>query len=602
MIVPMNKYAFLIHPADYDRFMGDLKQLGVLHIIEHDREPTAAMQEAMRKTKEIVRLTKAFESKKPEEETPANVFTDGEAILQAFQNASQVIEMEKQRIVQLQKELALLAPWGSFERDNLTRLHDMGLKTCFYSASTHRFREEWLDQYPLEIINETDDKRFFVIVAPAHLSIELPEADELRLPDKSIDDVNSQIAQAQATIDGKMAEQAQLANGGAAVLRQYAAGLQNEFATNHAQLHTLDEAEGNIRLIEGWVPTDADTRLQNLLDKSDILWLRGEKVTPDEKPPILLRNNWFSKLFEPIGKLYSLPGYGEMDLTPFFAPFFMMFFGFCFGDAGYGLLLVLAGLIVRPRLAAEYKPMATLMIFLSLAAVLFGSITGTFFGAKLTDFDALKNLKQYMLDDQQMFNLALGLGVVQIVFGMMVKVFNISRQNGFKYSFSTIGWILVIVSSIAMYALDMADAEKGWMLGRLHMIVLGVAGLGIFVFNDPRRNILINVGAGLWDSYNMVTGIAGDVLSYIRLFALGLSSGILGMVFNQLAFNLSPDVPVLGQIITALILIFGHSLNIFMAVLGSFVHPMRLTFVEFYKNAGFNGGGKAYSPFKKISQ
>jgi V/A-type H+-transporting ATPase subunit I len=97
----------------------------------------------------------------------------------------------------------------------------------------------------------------------------------------------------------------------------------------------------------------------------------------------------------------------------------------------------------------------------------------------------------------------------------------------------------------------------------------------------------------------MITGILGDLLSYIRLFALGISSAILGLVFNQLAFSMSPDNKILGPIVIVIILLIGHGINIFMSGLGSFVHPLRLTFVEFYKNAGFIGGGKKYKPFSK---
>lgn len=96
----------------------------------------------------------------------------------------------------------------------------------------------------------------------------------------------------------------------------------------------------------------------------------------------------------------------------------------------------------------------------------------------------------------------------------------------------------------------------------------------------------------------MATGLLGDILSYVRLFALGLSGGILAMVFNSLAVGLSPDVPVLGAVVTVIIFIIGHFINMFMNVLGAMVHPMRLTFVEFFKNAGFEGGGTAYKPFK----
>jgi V/A-type H+-transporting ATPase subunit I len=122
-------------------------------------------------------------------------------------------------------------------------------------------------------------------------------------------------------------------------------------------------------------------------------------------------------------------------------------------------------------------------------------------------------------------------------------------------------------------------------------------------FNSPGKNPFINFGLGLWGVYNMVTGLFGDILSYIRLFALGLSSAILGNVFNSLAFGMAPDIPVVGAIVTILILVAGHSINLFMAALGSLVHPMRLIFVEFYKNSGFIGGGKTYQPFeKKIKQ
>jgi len=105
----------------------------------------------------------------------------------------------------------------------------------------------------------------------------------------------------------------------------------------------------------------------------------------------------------------------------------------------------------------------------------------------------------------------------------------------------------------------------------------------------------------LWNSMNMATGLLGDLLSYIRLFALGLCGGMMGFVFNELAIELSPTFPVARQLVMLIILLIGHGLNLFISSLGAFVHPMRLTFVEFYKNAGFEGGGKKYKPFKYIS-
>ena len=111
--------------------------------------------------------------------------------------------------------------------------------------------------------------------------------------------------------------------------------------------------------------------------------------------------------------------------------------------------------------------------------------------------------------------------------------------------------------------------------------------------------MFINIGLSLWDTYNMATGLLGDILSYVRLFALGLSGGILASVFNDLAIGMSPDNVILGPIVMILIFVVGHGINIFMNTLGAIVHPMRLTFVEFFNNAGFQGGGVAYQPFKK---
>lgn len=128
---------------------------------------------------------------------------------------------------------------------------------------------------------------------------------------------------------------------------------------------------------------------------------------------------------------------------------------------------------------------------------------------------------------------------------------------------------------------------------------MGLSAVLIFFLNSPGKNPFMNVGLGLWDTYNMATGLLGDVLSYVRLFALGLSGGILASVFNSLALGLRPDNLIGGSIVFLLIFLFGHSINMFMNVLGAFVHPLRLTFVEFYKNAEFAGGGKKYNPFRK---
>jgi V/A-type H+-transporting ATPase subunit I len=353
--------------------------------------------------------------------------------------------------------------------------------------------------------------------------------------------------------------------------------------------------------MEGWVPVNQEPELQLMLQSTGSYYTQRDPQI-DENVPVLLKNNQFTKLFEMVGSLYSLPNYREIDLTPFFAPFFMLFFGFCLGDAGYGLLMMIATLILRQKAKPDIKPIWTLGFLFGISTFIMGVLGGTFFGILLIDLEIgwLKGLQKIMLDQNQLMVFSIALGLIQIVFGMCLKAARAIKMEGLKYALSTIGWIIIIIGvggSFGLSSKGIIDKEAGKYL----MIVFGSIG-GIFAlfFNSPGKNLFLNFGLGLWDTYGTVTGLLGDVLSYIRLFALGLSSAVLGSVFNQLAFELTGSTPVVSQLLTLLILLVGHSINFFMAALGSFVHPLRLTFVEFYKNTGFSGGGKKYEPFRRV--
>jgi V/A-type H+-transporting ATPase subunit I len=182
---------------------------------------------------------------------------------------------------------------------------------------------------------------------------------------------------------------------------------------------------------------------------------------------------------------------------------------------------------------------------------------------------------------------------------MALKAYFAMKRFGWMYGMSTIGWIMTLVAS--GLAMGMPVSIEGFTTSSpAYYAIMGVAAIMMFFMNSPGKNIFANFGSGLWDLYNNVTGFLGDLLSYIRLFALGICSGIIANVFNSLAIGMSPDIPVVGLIITILIMIIGHAINLFMGVLGAFVHPLRLTFVEFYKNAGFEDGGRPFEPLKRM--
>ena len=226
---------------------------------------------------------------------------------------------------------------------------------------------------------------------------------------------------------------------------------------------------------------------------------------------------------------------------------------------------------------------------MGLATVIFGIVTGTFFGLNLMgdSFAFLGSMRNIMLDSNQIFNFALVLGFVQIIFGLCIQIANKVRQFGWKYTVMPISWIVILFG--------IADVAILQLAGRFSTYMIYGAIVAILLFNDPDTKILPRIGKGIWELYG-ITGFVGDLLSYIRLFALGISGAILGLVVNDIAIRLL-SVEWIGPVLFVLFLIFGHGLNLMISSLGAFVHPLRLTFVEFYKNAGFTGGGKEYRPF-----
>ena len=499
----------------------------------------------------------------------------------------------------LDKEIATLDPWGNFDPQNITRLHDAGYNISFFVCSEKQFKEEWTEMYHATVINAVGSKLYFITVTPVGEVVDL-DVEAVRLPEVSLDTLQHKIEDLTAMeteINGRLKNIAASSIPG---LQKAQAEVCSRIEFSKVVLNTDSLADNKLMLLEGWIPVKQLEEVKRFLDTQEVYYEVSDP-TPDDDVPILLDNKGFFRLFEPIMRLYMLPKYNELDLTPFFAPFFMLFFGLCLGDAGYGAFILLAVTLYRlfaKKISQSMKPILTLVQLLGAATMVCGLLTGTCFGFSLYDIHIpfFQHMKDAVfLDNQQMFNLSLILGAVQIIFGMILKAVNQTIQLGFKYAVGTIGWLFILVSSAVAFA------APGLMPmgGTVHLVILAIGALMVYLYNSPDKNVFVNIGLGLWDSYNMATGLLGDILSYVRLFALGLSGGILASVFNSLAEGMSPDNIIAGPIVMVLIFVIGHSINMFMNVLGAMVHPMRLTFVEFFKNSGYEGGGKEYKPFKK---
>lgn len=600
MITKMKKLVFLVHSKEYDMFLEHLRSLGVVHVSQKQQ---GAFQDAdlqnlvaeLNRYKTVLReLTPHLsETEKFDPNRKTGVTTAAKAVEKYDLQVAEKL-VQEQTLQALNRDRAQLLPWGDFDPHSLERLKEAGYVIRFYTCPLRAFNPEWTDKYGVVEILRDKQKVNFITLTHADVEPDI-DAEQVHLPSMSLSKVEEEIAKTQAAIDAMPVKMMHLATVGVPLLEKAVAELENKVDFGRVRLTGEPLAADTLVLLEGWAPAAQIDGISKALDIKGVFY-DVEDPQPDDDIPIQLSNNKFAKLFEPLTRLYMLPTYQELDLTLFFAPFFMLFFGLCLGDMGYGLLMIVA-LPIFTKLFQLINPNFSkwLVVLFGASTMLCGLLSGSFFGFNLYNLDIpfVQTMKGLLyVDSSTMFTVSLAIGVVQILFGMAIKAVNLTIQCGFKYSLSTIGWLMLLITvGVSVLAgIDMGNPVV--------MTLIIIASVLIFLLNSPGKNPLLNIGLGLWDTYNMATGLLGDVLSYVRLFALGLSGGILANVFNSMAIGMKPDNPVAGFIVMALIFVIGHALNIFMNILGAIVHPMRLTFVEFFKNAGYTGGGTEYKPFK----
>ncbi len=664
MITPMKKYTFLVYHKEYEEFLKMLGKLGVLHISEPVKEKK---DETLRdKTEQLKRYDHALDILKnaiddPAQESEKNTHSPEEILFRVEELMERNGRLEEE-MIEIQGQIDKTIPWGDYDPGDFSKLRSAGYKIQLYHCPVSQFDTKWEEKYQLFIINKVKGIVYFLIVSKTKEDI-LIEAEADKLSSNTLSSLRNELEKTSIGLKEIQTELSSLSSFATVLLDKKRESLEDEISMISVFLDTKKSSDDKLMMLEGWIPDDSEDGVVNSMNEDGIVYFES---VPDKNdlPPVLLKNNRFSKLFEPIGELYNLPGYYEMDLTPYFAPFFMIFFGFCLGDAGYGVFMIILASLLKLKAKKKLKPVLSLVQYMGIATIVFGLISGTFFGINLIDSgytltsNSLEELgaetlpktlvldlmvlegeyfrtrseflaaleqqmdsqsfsqfstrivkhskpgaklfssfRHLMLDSISMFYFALIIGGMQILFGFFIKIFNITKRRGFKYALSSLGWFIFLVSVI-VYAV-------GGKLGFLDLDVIryglytmmGIAGILIFVFNNPDKHILVRLGGGIWDSYGIVTGLFGDVLSYIRLFALGISSAILGFVFNDISLQFL-NIPYIGWLFFLILLLVGHSINLFLATLGGIIHPMRLTFVEFYKNAGFQGGGKKYEPFK----
>lgn len=616
MISKMIRYDIVLYAGEQERFINELRELGLVDITTSGWEPSENDRSVLLSIEahnKAVEYLKDF-SKSSEYDANAQLFANGEEAYEAYVAAREERTRLQQEMARLQKLADDIAPWGRYSEEDITKLAERGVTLRYFTTQPSTFDkmlDEWSETMTISEIARTQSTVYFVVVATDSSAV-VVDGQEVRLPSKDSEALKAEIAelaQANKALDAtfsRAAASVELIEDSAATIKEQLQGLKVDATAQR-------EADGELIVLEGWAEADTAEKVDKMLEEYPNLVFMKRDATIDDEAPVKLKNNKFARLFELIGSMYSLPKYGTLDLTAIFGPFYMLFFAICLCDAGYGLILLLVGLALLKKGGAGMRQAAWLSIVCSSATVAFGFYANSFFGMTISDFlpihqDSLLNFQE------DFFSISLALGVFQILVGMAINIWMKSKLFGFTSTFGLLGWFIILLSGslavgLPMFGLTIPgfDASSPIFYG-----ALGLGAVLMLLLNNVKRNPLINIGAGLWDTYNNITGLLSDVLSYIRLFAIGLSGGVLAQVFNSLAMGLSGlsegiassawYVVVLQIVAASIILLIGHGINLFMSAISSFVHPMRLTFVEFYKNAGFEMGQRSFEPIRKMNK
>jgi len=579
MIAKMTKYSFVLLHSETDSFISELQKIGIIDISRSTKPVDETSSELLDK---INGLNKAIEAIRNDKFT-----RDGEyvSLHAAFLEA--------------QKEYKKRLPWGSFSVERIQGLANLGYGIHFYETSAKKFgKENWAEEYPLEVI-DNDGKTVRFVVVSTSSDFNFP-VKEIPAPAGSFEDSRAEME----SLKIRLAEKEDALRAEKELIPSMMAEqdmLISQLQHHLAKITATPAAENVLDTFIGFAPTEDDTTVQKSLDAIGVYYI-AEAAKAEDHPPIKLKNNWFARNFETLTEMYGVPVYDEFDPTPILAPFFMLFWAFCMADAAYGLILIAVGFLLKKVDILGLKPHYRLVISLGVGATILGFFLGAFMGFDLVDVEWIPECFRNCMIVGKLGNYditmvaAIGIGVFHLCLAMIIKAVGRTKRFGFSSAISVWGWLILIIGGLitaSLALLKVIDSQ----VTKIVIIVIGIiSALGIYIFNDPKRSPLSNFGAGLWDTYGMATGLMGDVLSYIRLYALGLAGGKLAGAFNNLGFMVLGDDPTWQWLCFVLVFIIGHAINFSMACLGAFVHPLRLTFVEYFKNSGYEGKGTPYNP------
>ena len=586
MIVKMKRYTFVGPGWEKDRFIRRLQDLGATHIaLPAEAIEPAQISKELQRVSEIRRFLARLAVRDSGSKGSADY----------LKICSRKEELEKResellnQLALLKKDQALLEPWGDFEPEDINFLRSRGLNIGFYKMTNRAFERLQSEGLFCHIARRTEGDTTFVAISSKPMDPNVPEE---RLPAKRLSMIDREIQDCADELSRIKKEYQTLAEK-AGTLEEAELALKDDYEYSKVLLNTESALDDKVFVLTCWSPLPEGELIKGIGEEFAFGHF-CEDPEPEDKVPILMSNKSVFDSGEDLVRIYSYPSYRDFDPSGIVLYAFAALYGLIIGDAGYGLVyLALTGLLhwkVKSR-SPLWIRFRRLSYILACSVIFWGIISASYFGISL---DADNPLNKVML-----INMGTKEGQTKaMLFSIILGMIHLSIAMGIRFyrtrNPASIGWIAVMWSGYALiYSKKILGVDNPL------ATYIFIAGLIVVVlFISSSRNPIIRIGLGLYDGGFGLAQLFSDILSYLRVFALGLATMYICVTFNMLAGMPYKALPYIGIIPAVFILIFGHGINLALGIMGGVVHGLRLNFLEWYRWC-FEGDGVAFKPFKR---
>jgi V/A-type H+-transporting ATPase subunit I len=623
MIVPMQKVALLVRDRAQDEALKKLREIGVLHLEKRDPSSSALSKAIERKNRAESALVLLQNYKTPGKKSPAQADQNRGELhhpdFAAFDNTAKPsisdllfdLDMERKtlqdRIAFLEKEMARLKAWGDFSPAALNELSDSWGKIFLYELTP-----EGLSAIPEDTqYIKLGASKFVAYIAA--MGAEVPGASPFALPEKSISGMENEKNEILAKLIG-LEEKIEYWACRQPLLAEEMAQIQSEiaFETARAAMEKVSEVPGEFSFssIIGYAPKEDLGRLRQAASENG--WaLMADDPGPEDQVPTKLKNNKIVQLLNPLTDFLDIvPGYNEVDISGWFLFFFCIFFGIIFGDAVYGIILLVIALIGMAKTAKTGIPLGLKTLFLlGLSTIAWGVLTCSWLGvdhAHVPQF--LKSISLSYISAAKTDGAVVSQNLQILCFSLAFLQLSIARIKGIARTL----WSLKVLSEIGALGMlwgmfnvvlfvVVSSQIRSFPLLPASLWLIGGGFAMIFIFGNYEGSVGKSIVGSLKNFITVVLGIANmfsDIMSYIRLWAVGLAGASIAATVNTMVG------PMMGNymiFIAVVLLVFGHGLNLLLNTLSVLVHGVRLNTLEFSGHLGLAWSGTAYKPFAETA-